>query len=39
MSGSFHLLKTRHSLSFFGTQFIGAFNDNLFKNSLSAVCP
>jgi 1-acyl-sn-glycerol-3-phosphate acyltransferase len=34
MSGPFHLLKTRRFLPFFGTQFLGAFNDNLFKNSL-----
>lgn len=34
MSGQFHLLKTRRFLPFFGTQFLGAFNDNLFKNSL-----
>lgn len=34
MSGQFHLLQTRRFLPFFGTQFLGAFNDNLFKNSL-----
>lgn len=34
MSGQFHLLKTRRFLPFFGTQFLGAFNDNLFKNAL-----
>jgi len=34
MSGQFQLLKTRRFLPFFGTQFLGAFNDNLFKNSL-----
>jgi len=34
MSGPFHLLNTRRFLPFFGTQFLGAFNDNLFKNSL-----
>jgi len=34
MSGQFHLLQTRRFLPFFGTQFFGAFNDNLFKNSL-----
>src|SRR3989338_5631905 len=34
MSGPFHLLKTRRFLPFFTTQFLGAFNDNLFKNSL-----
>ena len=34
MSGPFHLLKKRRFLPFFGTQFLGAFNDNLYKNSL-----
>ena len=34
MSGQFHLLGTRRFLPFFGTQFLGAFNDNLFKNAL-----
>ena len=34
MSGPFHLLKTRRFLPFFCTQFLGAFNDNLFKNAL-----
>lgn len=34
MSGQFQLLKTRRFLPFFGTQFLGAFNDNLFKNAL-----
>lgn len=34
MSGQFKLLKTRRFLPFFGTQFLGAFNDNLFKNAL-----
>lgn len=34
MSGPFHLLKTKRFLPFFATQFLGAFNDNLFKNSL-----
>ena len=34
MSGPFHLLGTRRFLPFFGTQFLGAFNDNLFKNAL-----
>jgi 1-acyl-sn-glycerol-3-phosphate acyltransferase len=34
MSGPFHLLKTRRFFPFFSTQFLGAFNDNLFKNSL-----
>ena len=30
----FHLLKTRRFLPLFLTQFLGAFNDNLFKNAL-----
>ena len=34
MSGQFHLLKTRRFAPFFVTQFLGAFNDNLFKNAL-----
>ncbi len=34
MSGQFQLLKTRRFLPFFSTQFLGAFNDNLFKNAL-----
>jgi MFS family permease len=34
MSGQFQLLKTRRFLPFFGTRFLGAFNDNLFKNAL-----
>lgn len=34
MSGQFHLLKTRRFGPFFATQFLGAFNDNLFKNAL-----
>lgn len=34
MSGPFHLLRTRRFLPFFGTQFLGAFNDNLYKNAL-----
>jgi 1-acyl-sn-glycerol-3-phosphate acyltransferase len=34
MSGQFGLLKTRRFAPFFGTQFLGAFNDNLFKNAL-----
>jgi len=34
MSGQFHLLQSRRFLPFFGTQFLGAFNDNLFKNAL-----
>jgi len=34
MSGQFHLLKTKRFGPFFVTQFLGAFNDNLFKNAL-----
>ena len=34
MSSQFALLKTRRYGPFFGTQFLGAFNDNLFKNAL-----
>ena len=35
MSGSlFHLLKTRRFAPLFVTQFLGAFNDNVFKNAL-----
>ncbi len=34
MSGPFHLLGTRRFLPIFVTQFLGAFNDNLFKNAL-----
>ena len=34
MSGQFGLLKTSRFAPFFGTQFLGAFNDNLFKNAL-----
>ncbi len=34
MSGQFKLLQERRFLPFFGTQFLGAFNDNLFKNAL-----
>ncbi|MBM3117862.1 MFS transporter [Jeongeupia naejangsanensis] len=34
MSNSFSLLATRRFGPFFGTQFLGAFNDNLFKNAL-----
>lgn len=33
-SGQFDLLKQRRFLPFFMTQFLGAFNDNLFKNAL-----
>ncbi|HRD92549.1 MAG TPA: MFS transporter [Accumulibacter sp.] len=34
MSSQFGLLNTRRFAPFFGTQFLGAFNDNLFKNAL-----
>jgi MFS family permease len=34
MSGQFSLLETRRFAPFFWTQFLGAFNDNLFKNAL-----
>ena len=34
MSSQFSLLKARRFGPFFGTQFLGAFNDNLFKNAL-----
>ncbi len=34
MSGQFHLLKEKRFLPFFSTQFLGAFNDNVFKNAL-----
>jgi len=34
MSGQSHLLRTRRFLPLFITQFLGAFNDNVFKNAL-----
>ena len=34
MSGQFGLLKEKRFAPFFITQFLGAFNDNLFKNAL-----
>ncbi|SBT05318.1 Phospholipid/glycerol acyltransferase [Candidatus Accumulibacter aalborgensis] len=34
MSSQFGLLTSRRFAPFFGTQFLGAFNDNLFKNAL-----
>ena len=34
MSSQFSLLSTRRFGPFFGTQFLGAFNDNVFKNAL-----
>ncbi len=33
-ANQFHLLKTRRFLPLFITQFLGAFNDNVFKNAL-----
>jgi MFS family permease len=35
MSSPFYLLKTRRFAPLFGTQFLGAFNDNLFKNTFA----
>ena len=34
MQDSAHLLRTRRFLPIFGTQFLGAFNDNLFRTSM-----
>ncbi len=34
MQNSVHLLKTRRFLPIFATQFLGAFNDNLFRTSM-----
>ena len=34
MSSQFHLLRQRRFLPFFVTQFLGAFNDNVFKTAL-----
>ncbi|MDD2668254.1 MAG: glycerol acyltransferase, partial [Zoogloea sp.] len=34
MSSQFHLLREQRFRPFFLTQFLGAFNDNLFKNAL-----
>jgi len=34
MSSQFNLLKQRRFAPFFATQFLGAFNDNVFKNAL-----
>lgn len=34
MSGQFELLRKRYFLPFFITQFLGAFNDNFYKNAL-----
>jgi acyl-[acyl-carrier-protein]-phospholipid O-acyltransferase/long-chain-fatty-acid--[acyl-carrier-protein] ligase len=35
MSNQIHLLKTKRFLPLFITQFLGAFNDNVFKNALA----
>lgn len=37
MSSPLYLLKTRRFAPLFGTQFLGAFNDNLFKNTLAVI--
>ena len=37
MSGPLYLLKTRRFAPLFGTQFLGAFNDNLYKNTLAVL--
>lgn len=37
MSTPLYLLKTRRFAPLFGTQFLGAFNDNLFKNTLAVL--
>lgn len=37
MSSPFYLLRTRRFAPLFVTQFLGAFNDNLFKNALAAI--
>ncbi|MEO6579827.1 MAG: MFS transporter, partial [Sphingomicrobium sp.] len=34
MQNSMHLLRTRRFLPIFATQFLGAFNDNLFRTSM-----
>ena len=34
MSNQFSLLRERRFLPFFVTQFLGAFNDNIFRNAL-----
>ncbi len=36
-SGQFALLTQRRFAPFFGAQFLGAFNDNLFKTALVTV--
>lgn len=37
MSSPLYLLKTHRFAPLFGTQFLGAFNDNLFKNTLAVI--
>lgn len=37
MSNPLYLLKTHRFAPLFGTQFLGAFNDNLFKNTLAVL--
>ncbi len=37
MSSPLYLLKTHRFTPLFGTQFLGAFNDNLFKNTLAVL--
>lgn len=37
MSTPFYLLRTRRFAPLFGTQFLGAFNDNLYKNTLAVL--
>lgn len=37
MNGQFHLFKQRKFVSMFFTQFLGAFNDNVFKQGLILV--
>ncbi len=37
MSSPFYLLKTRRFAPLFGAQFLGAFNDNLFKNTFAVI--
>jgi MFS family permease len=37
MSSPLYLLRTRRFAPLFGTQFLGAFNDNLFKNTLAVI--
>ncbi len=37
MSSPLYLFRTRRFAPLFGTQFLGAFNDNLFKNTLAVI--